>query len=414
MHYIDSLFCFFRLIQKNKCSGEGNIMNKYRGSIAALLGALSLLFVSFNAQAVPSYARQTGLACASCHTIFPELTPFGRSFKLNGYTLTGLKGIESQPTSSASGMKIGSAAPMAAMLQVNVSHTDAGNEYLMPNEFSLFFAGEISPKMGSFIQMTMEDGGFAMDNADIRYANHKGDTVYGVTINNSPTVQDLWNSTPVWGYPFTGGAGITQPLIADGLGQNVMGVGAYAQMANGLYGELTLYQQNTNGGQITTPSDGATLTDLKEFSPYVRVAWQKGLSSGDNLMVGAYGMQSTLDSGTATDKVTDMAVDTQYEHHLKGGNLISAHASYTNEKVDAGIGTSGTLNALRLDGIYHWGSHAEAALGYANNSDAVDEEAITAQYSYLPWQNTKFTVQYVHPTKPSGSDTVLLQSWFMW
>ena len=393
-------------------------MNKKISSVQMVLGALSLLLISFNAQAVPSYARQTNLACAACHTIFPELTPFGRSFKLNGYTLTGLKGVEAQPTASASGVKIGAAAPMAAMLQVNAVHTDAGNEYLMPNEFSLFFAGEISPKMGSFVQMTMEDGAFAMDNADIRYATHKGDTTFGVTINNSPTVQDLWNSTPVWGYPFTGGADpFTQPLIADGLGQNVMGVGGYAQMANGLYAELTLYQQNANGGQIATPGGSATPTDLKEFSPYVRVAWQKGMSNGDNLMVGAYGMQSTLDDGGGnTDKVTDMTVDTQYEHPVKGGNLISVHGSYTNEKVDAGIGgsTSGTLNALRLDAGYHWGSHAEAILGYAKNSDSNDDEAVTAQYSYLPWQNTKLTVQYVHPTMAGSSDTVLLQSWFMW
>ena len=104
-------------------------MNKYRGSITALLGALTLFGVSLNAHAVPSYARQTGLACASCHTIFPELTPFGRSFKLNGYTLTGLKDIQAQPTSSASGVKIGSVAPMAAMLQVNATNENNSNTY---------------------------------------------------------------------------------------------------------------------------------------------------------------------------------------------------------------------------------------------------------------------------------------------
>ncbi|MEJ2687039.1 MAG: cytochrome C, partial [Gammaproteobacteria bacterium] len=47
-----------------------------------------------NANAVPSFARQTGLACMACHTVFPELTPFGRTFKLNGYTLTGIQQIE--------------------------------------------------------------------------------------------------------------------------------------------------------------------------------------------------------------------------------------------------------------------------------------------------------------------------------
>src|SRR5215472_1541751 len=41
------------------------------------------------AQALPSFARQTGQPCGTCHTDFPALTPFGRSFKLRGYTAGG-------------------------------------------------------------------------------------------------------------------------------------------------------------------------------------------------------------------------------------------------------------------------------------------------------------------------------------
>ena len=41
------------------------------------------------ALALPLYARQTGQPCATCHTAFLELTPFGRRFKLGGYTLGG-------------------------------------------------------------------------------------------------------------------------------------------------------------------------------------------------------------------------------------------------------------------------------------------------------------------------------------
>ncbi len=36
------------------------------------------------------FSRQTGLPCSSCHTKPPELTPIGRTFKLNGYTLSGM------------------------------------------------------------------------------------------------------------------------------------------------------------------------------------------------------------------------------------------------------------------------------------------------------------------------------------
>src|ERR1051326_959136 len=42
---------------------------------------------------VPSFARQTGLACSACHYQFLQLTPFGRKFKLNGYTLTNQRSI---------------------------------------------------------------------------------------------------------------------------------------------------------------------------------------------------------------------------------------------------------------------------------------------------------------------------------
>ena len=51
---------------------------------------LVLLFVAGiadQAGAVPSYARQTGQECIACHVSFPELTPYGRYFKLTGYTI---------------------------------------------------------------------------------------------------------------------------------------------------------------------------------------------------------------------------------------------------------------------------------------------------------------------------------------
>src|SRR5713226_1193714 len=51
------------------------------------VASLLILFIP-KAFAVPSYSRQTGLPCASCHYAPPELTPFGRTFKLEGYTFT--------------------------------------------------------------------------------------------------------------------------------------------------------------------------------------------------------------------------------------------------------------------------------------------------------------------------------------
>ena len=56
--------------------------------LAVAAGFLSVGFAS-PAQALPSFARQTGQPCGTCHTDFPALTPYGRRFKLLGYTTGG-------------------------------------------------------------------------------------------------------------------------------------------------------------------------------------------------------------------------------------------------------------------------------------------------------------------------------------
>ncbi len=397
-----------------------------RSFINSTIIALPFLLVSVNAHAVPSFARQTGLPCASCHTVFPELTPFGREFKLNGYTLTEIKQVEAKPSASAAGLKVNQIPPLSAMLQTDVTTSKVDEDtYALPDQFSFFFAGEITPKMGSFIQITMAPGdgpGFAIDNTDIRYADHAGKVTYGLTLNNSPTVQDLWNSTAAWGYPFTGGPtetmAIAMPLIADGLGQNVMGLGAYADWGNGLYTELSLYRP-TNTFDAPTGAIPAGAANISGTAPYFRVAWEKTFDSSSSLMVGAYGMQTALYDSTSvalgTDTFTDTAVDTQYQMKLSNDHMLSIHASYISEAQDLGTAaTSQTLNQIRIDGIYHWGYHATASLGYLSNSGADSGAATTLQYSYLPWQNTKLTTQYVMDNNNSDNNMLMLQAWLMW
>ena len=69
------------------------------------------------AASLPLYARQTGQPCATCHTAFLELTPFGRRFKLGGYTLDG--GDWKGP-------------PFAVMLQPTFTNTQAAQPGAQP------------------------------------------------------------------------------------------------------------------------------------------------------------------------------------------------------------------------------------------------------------------------------------------
>ncbi len=84
--------------------------------IGVAVMALGLLGSS-SAMAITSYARQTGLPCSSCHTIPPELTPFGRAFKLNGYTMTGMPQITAKPTNQEAGLNLNRYMPIAAFIK---------------------------------------------------------------------------------------------------------------------------------------------------------------------------------------------------------------------------------------------------------------------------------------------------------
>ncbi|WP_230588236.1 hypothetical protein [Ralstonia solanacearum] len=90
---------------------EKNVGGTMRRSIAAFKALVWLLLAgllagSGEAGAVPAFARQTGMACMACHVSFPELTPFGRFFKMAGYTL-----------------KNNDTIPLSGMLQISRTNT---------------------------------------------------------------------------------------------------------------------------------------------------------------------------------------------------------------------------------------------------------------------------------------------------
>ncbi|HEY1411681.1 MAG TPA: hypothetical protein VGF36_06040, partial [Rhodopila sp.] len=134
-----------------------------------LLGLV--LLCPARARAVPSFAEQTGQPCAACHVgaFGPQLTKFGRDFKLNGYTAT-------------DGKKHG--LPLAVTTQLSFTHTNndqpapaaphfATNDNFAMDQASVYYAGRIAAGFGAFMQLTYD--GVArqghVDNVDIRYAH---------------------------------------------------------------------------------------------------------------------------------------------------------------------------------------------------------------------------------------------------
>jgi hypothetical protein len=120
-----------------------------------------LLAIPNSAGAVPSYARQTGLACEACHTVFPALTAFGRTFKASGYTLFNTLKVQDIDKLAHSTLSLSDLPPVSAMVMASQSLEAKANDSNsskastdFPQQASLFYAGRISDNIGAFIQMT--------------------------------------------------------------------------------------------------------------------------------------------------------------------------------------------------------------------------------------------------------------------
>jgi len=508
--------------------GRPNRTRGHGGCVAAfvLLGLAVLLTIGSTAPAaaLPSFARQTGQPCGTCHTSFPGLTPYGRRFKLLGYTTGGgpyrttlfsnnaglndsdaalrsyARGIDGSDNQAPSGDR-GWVPPVSMMAIVGFTHTQVpqiapptdpynANDNTVLSPFSGFWGGAITSNIGAFAQVTYNAPGplsslsgtpadqflhtWTWDNTDVRFAktaNIAGlDVIYGLTANNSPTVQDPWNTTPAWAFPYAGSTLAATPgaktMIEGTFAAHVGGLGAYAMINDMLFLEVTGYktlgfdQQNTLG---VDPFSAPGL--FNGVAPYWRIALEPHWGP-HSLMVGAYGMvfdvnpwiDPTFVLGTTAtlplaDRYTDIGLDGQYQY--QGSNFwVTLRANYIREfqRLDASFATAASsnptneLNTLRLTGEVTFGSNNRIALSgqyfsvwgtpdatlyaapnYANNSP--NSRGFIAEIDYIPfggsyapgwpWFNAKFGLQYTYYDQFNGTtvgahdnNTLFLHAWF--
>src|ERR1017187_4416446 len=123
---------------------------------AALFGLVALN--PSRAYAVPSYARQTGLACNGCHTTPPELNGAGRRFKLLGYTdrAQDTPAVSNEAGTRHAGLDLLKTLPLSAMIETSFTSTKSSQpgtqngSVEFPQAVSLFPAGAWSAHVGSF------------------------------------------------------------------------------------------------------------------------------------------------------------------------------------------------------------------------------------------------------------------------
>ncbi|EEF24433.1 conserved hypothetical protein, partial [Ricinus communis] len=255
-----------------------------RPLILQCLVSLQLLLLPLAAHALPAFARQTGQNCVACHAggQFPELTPYGRLFKLTGYTI-GTRGVP---------LSLMGVASFTKSREPNADPSFAKDAVALFQTGSVFLAGKVTENVGIFAQATYDNynnqnpesghwnGKWISDNFDLRYADRhidlNSDLIFGFSLNNNPTVADPWNTAPAWLQYVPTRFGVTgpdaSPIVAQ-LGAQVGGVTAYAFWKQTFYVELGGYA--TANGVLSFLSKGtpnADQTKLRGTNPYLRFA----------------------------------------------------------------------------------------------------------------------------------------------
>jgi hypothetical protein len=487
-----------------------------------LLASWLTIGLAPSAQALPSFARQTGQPCGTCHTDYPALTPFGRRFKLLGYT-TGGGQFRTTPFSSNEARDVQAeynkllnyaepvkappqplvdansrdwVPPISAMAIIGFTHTQADqpspqdpfnpNNNIVYSPFSVFWGGAITNNIGAFAQVTYNNPGsvatpitspflhtWTWDNTDVRFAGTASigplDIIYGITANNNPSVQDLWNTTPAWGFPYAASTLAPTPatgtIIEGAFAAHVAGVGAYTMINDLLYLEVTGYKTlnfSTQNALGTDPFGAPGL--LGNVSPYWRAALEPHWGR-HTLMIGTFGMYTEIHPwliapinfstavDTLADKFTDIGFDSQYQY--QGDNFwVTLRGSYIREfqRLDssfasmAAFNPTNLLNSLKLQASLALGDDNRLVLtgqffdvwgtpdanlfsvanGFANN--VPNSNGFITEIAYIPygasksfgwpWFNARIGLQYIYYNKFNGTtvaaqdnNTLFLHAW---
>jgi len=273
-----------------------------------------------------------------------------------------------------------------------------------------------------------------------RIVGDADDLILGTTLHNNPSVQDVWNSSPAWSYPYvsssTSPVAAPQflPIMEGALAQQVVGAGGYTYWNRTIYAELSLY--STADGIWSFMSHGNREGNaahpqiyLRGYNPYARIALTRDWGP-HSAMVGAFLLNVNIypnDSNQFpifTQGVTrfrDYGVDAQYEYLLEP-HTITAQARYVRENVHdpnnlvLSDSTSGNLDSLRIKASYVYQAKYGFSLSFFNTTGSPDSTAYAASANFhpntqgwmpeifwIPNQRIRIGIQYTHYTKFLGA-----------
>ena len=153
---------------------------------AGLVGMLGL-GAATDSQAVPAFARQTGMACAACHfQTYPAINAFGRAFKSAGYTLIG-----AQEKIEGDDLSLPVTLNASLITKFRYQKTNGDNKTVATNTGELQFPDEAALLIGG---RAGEHVGFVLELATFGEANTGTGEVVGTTADTGDGEFSLFGS----------------------------------------------------------------------------------------------------------------------------------------------------------------------------------------------------------------------------
>ncbi len=444
-----------------------NILRAVVGPRAALLGTLALAIAFLwipPAYALPSFAGQTGLPCSACHVggFGPQLTPFGISFRANGYTQGGGTGPWAHiPVSlivSPSFQTDSTALPTAP------AGYGTNNFFNALGTGTAFYIAGGHSFDGNFGIGGLEQVGFSIipgvsfsaseATSDLKitkplsFGTHS--LLLGFDLTNTPSGGDPYNTLySSYQFPylgtFVGPVPSASPAISV-LGTTVYGMSLYAFYDNSIYAEAGVYQTWNQGWLNAMNVSASSLGTISGGAPYFRLAYQHTWDT-NFLEIGGVAMNIPLQQipGVADPSLQnnyfDWGLDATYQRTFGPDTLaITANILFEQQSLAASFAAGTSANAsnsleqFRIAASYYWNNTYGITLAYTgifgstdpglyapasltgSASGSPNSQAIIAQIDWTPfgndtthpgypWLNVRVGLQYTHYLQFNGGTT---------
>ncbi len=371
----------------------------YTLSGLAMLAVTSVALVPTEAEAIPVFARKYGMACNSCHTMFPQLSKMGVAFRERGYRFEAGRGdLDMQDErgmnfDGSDNVVFAAAFPFTVRTQILYSdaspiEADTGGA-VMPGhrpgmldeskdnakigfgEFGLISSGSyddfswwMDASLGGGIGM-LEGIYYVNDLVKVRFGRVQNNVGYGMTMMSKRPIGYGWADAAQM-------AGATMLMMVDGISvhgttNGDSGVGTYYNVSYGLAGD-----DSTSGNKTSTLYGRVAqeLMDSHIVGAYYYTAsnYTSDVFGGESAMLMAMGAPGATNANPmAFDSVSRAGIDFAYNY----GEPMQVWGAYTvGDQVNPV--TNDTLNVTALTLAAEWIVQEGWMVGAKYNSSQVD------------------------------------------